>query len=601
MSMHCLGCQFLAFLVMVAVTSTPSRAATPISGVDSASANQNRAIASEMRELERFTRSGVKSDTDYVRPLAPTRLRVWVEAANEGLADGQFLCGICQRDGLGTQTNVTASAQWFRKAAEQGHVRAQYELGCCYAYGIGIERDRAEAARWWRKAAEQGLADAQTRLGGYYQWGINVEKNPAEAVAWYRKAAEQGNAEAQVRLGFCYDCGEGVEKNDAEAFAWYRKAAEQGYAQAQEALGDRYARGDGVEKSATEAVAWYREAAEQGDAFAQDALGDCFADGKGVGKNVAEAVAWYNKAAEQGKASAHNSLGVQYSRGFGVVQSDMKACVHYLIANALSGDMLAANNLRIIRDRLSGAEYALAQREATKWVEEFRNRERQQSDAASLPTVPPTAGKVLGTGSGFVISADGYFLTCAHVVEGGREISVQIGEKTHSAKIVRIDSRNDVALLKMEGDGFRPLPLSQSIPEMGDKVFTVGFPNPEIQGGAAKYTEGAISALSGIQDDVRTMQITAPIQGGNSGGALVDAAGSAVGLVVAQLNAAAIFEYTGTIPQNVNFAVKINYALPLIQAVPNLARHLPRSSQPVPKANLVKAVEAATGLVIVCE
>ena len=153
MSMHCLGCRFLVFLVMVAVTSTPSRAATPISGVDSASANQNRAIAAEMRELERFTRSGVKSDTDYVRPLAPKRLRFWVEAANGGLADGQFLCGMCQRDGLGTQTNVTASDQWFRKAAEQGHARAQYELGCCYAFGIGIERDRAEAARWWRKAA----------------------------------------------------------------------------------------------------------------------------------------------------------------------------------------------------------------------------------------------------------------------------------------------------------------------------------------------------------------------------------------------------------------------------------------------------------------
>lgn len=136
---------------------------------------------------------------------------------------------------------------------------------------------------------------------------------------------------------------------------------------------------------------------------------------------------------------------------------------------------------------------------------------------------------------------------------------------------------------------------------MGDKVFTVGFPNPEIQGAAAKYTEGAISALSGFQDDVRTMQITVPIQGGNSGGALADAAENVVGLVVAQLNAVVIFAYTGTFPQNVNFAVKINYALPLIQAVPDLAHRLPRPVQYAPSASPVKAVEAATGLVIVYE
>ncbi|MEI7903397.1 MAG: serine protease, partial [bacterium] len=84
--------------------------------------------------------------------------------------------------------------------------------------------------------------------------------------------------------------------------------------------------------------------------------------------------------------------------------------------------------------------------------------------------------------------------------------------KTHPAKVVRADSRNDVALLKLEGEGFSPLSLAQSIPEMGDKVFTIGYPNPGIQGSAAKYTDGAVSALSGLQDDIRTMQITASNQ-----------------------------------------------------------------------------------------
>ena len=206
-----------------------------------------------------------------------------------------------------------------------------------------------------------------------------------------------------------------------------------------------------------------------------------------------------------------------------------------------------------------------------------------------------------GFGSGFVISTDGYFLTCSHVIDDAREIKVRIGGKTYPAKVVRTDRRNDVALLKLEGSDFRPLSLSPSPPDMGDKVFTVGFPNPEIQGASAKYTDGAISALTGILDDIRTMQVTVPIQGGNSGGALVDAAGNVVGLVVAQLNAVKVFEYTGAIPQNVNFAVKINYALPLIQAVPGLSRRLAQQTKAGASASPIKTVEAAAGFVIVYE
>ncbi|MEI6150550.1 MAG: trypsin-like peptidase domain-containing protein, partial [bacterium] len=310
---------------------------------------------------------------------------------------------------------------------------------------------------------------------------------------------------------------------------------------------------------------------------------------------------WYRKAAEQGVAEAHNNLGVCYRQGIGVVQDDAQACVHYLIANALSGIDQAQNNLQIIRARLSGAQYAAAQQAATQWVEKFRAGAGQTPDAAIPKTAPTPSDTVKATGSGFVISTDGYFLTCAHVIEGGREIKVRIGDKTHPAKVVRADSRSDVALLKLEGENFTPLALAQSIPEMGDKVFTIGYPNPGIQGGAAKYTDGAVSALSGLQDDVRTMQITASVQGGNSGGVLADAAGNAIGLVVAQINAIAVFEYTGSIPQNVNFAVKINYALPLIQTVPNLARRLPQPAQPAANVSPIKAVEAATGLVIVNE
>jgi len=85
---------------------------------------------------------------------------------------------------------------------------------------------------------------------------------------------------------------------------------------------------------------------------------------------------------------------------------------------------------------------------------------------------------------------------------------------------VKLDKVNDVALLKLDGKRVPTRAAAARVAGNGRKVFTVGFPNPDFQGSAAKYTDGAVSALTGINDDVRTMQITVPVQPGNSGGPL---------------------------------------------------------------------------------
>lgn len=73
-----------------------------------------------------------------------------------------------------------------------------------------------------------------------------------------------------------------------------------------------------------------------------------------------------------------------------------------------------------------------------------------------------------------------------------------------------------------------------------------------------------ISATSGIQDDRRTYQISVPVQAGNSGGPLIDSEGRVVGIVASKLNAAKVFEWTGDLPQNVNYAVKSSHLHSLI-------------------------------------
>ena len=78
----------------------------------------------------------------------------------------------------------------------------------------------------------------------------------------------------------------------------------------------------------------------------------------------------------------------------------------------------------------------------------------------------------------------------------------------------------------------------------------------DILGKEVKYTDGSISSLSGIQGDATFFQISVPVQPGNSGGSLVNQDGNGVGVVTAVAAVAEFYRATGSLPQNVNWAVK---------------------------------------------
>jgi S1-C subfamily serine protease len=105
---------------------------------------------------------------------------------------------------------------------------------------------------------------------------------------------------------------------------------------------------------------------------------------------------------------------------------------------------------------------------------------------------------------------------------------------------------------------------------LGDSVSTLGFPNPELQGNAPKFTRGEINSLAGLRDDPHRFQISAPIQPGNSGGPLLDRSGNVVGLVQSTLNDARQLLATGLVPQNVNYALKSEYLVRFLQSVPGV-------------------------------
>ena len=162
-------------------------------------------------------------------------------------------------------------------------------------------------------------------------------------------------------------------------------------------------------------------------------------------------------------------------------------------------------------------------------------------------------------GSGFLISDDGYVVTCDHVIQGVDNIFVKLGDKEFKAKEIIKDANNDIAIIKIEGT-FKGLKFCDTgNPKMGDQVFTIGFPNPEIQGYMPKISSGIINSLTGLQDDPTTFQISVPIQPGNSGGPLLNEKNEIIGIVNSKIDSQKTELKTGYKPENVNFAKKVQY------------------------------------------
>ena len=180
---------------------------------------------------------------------------------------------------------------------------------------------------------------------------------------------------------------------------------------------------------------------------------------------------------------------------------------------------------------------------------------------------PKEESVYIGTGWPTV---SGYVVTNNHVVEGKKKITLirPDGLKV-TANVLLGDKVNDIALLKVSNTNELPpaCPLAETTSRIGAKVFTLGYPHPDLLGTKSKLTEGIISSVTGFQDDPRTYQITVPLQAGNSGGPLINLNGEVVGIVTSKLNAIEVFKWSGDLPQNVNYAIKIQYLKVLLESV----------------------------------
>ncbi len=197
-----------------------------------------------------------------------------------------------------------------------------------------------------------------------------------------------------------------------------------------------------------------------------------------------------------------------------------------------------------------------------------------------------------GSGSAFVVQADGILVTAAHVIKNAAKVTVNIDGRTSEARVLVSNEKLDLAILKVPLGNLTPLPLGNSNQvSVGEEVRVFGFPFGTALGESVKVNRGTISGIDTMGTQ-KVLQTDAPINPGNSGGPLVSQKGEVIAVVSSKL--------TGMAVSNVGIAVPINYAKQMLreQSVTWQTANLPSAPEAV---ELIKRVTPSVALVLVVQ
>jgi TPR repeat protein len=397
--------------------------------------------------------------------------------------------------------------------------------------------------------AGAGLSGCATKPQGY------VETKVPQDAPGLRRYADRGDATAANNLGVLYANGNQVPQDFAEAKKWYEFANAHGNPAGAYNLAIAYQRGQGTAVDRQAALKWFREAADHDFAAAKFVLAMLYRSGEGVPKNESESTRLAKSAAVQGLPVAQGFMAAIYADGNGVSSDDSLTYQWASLAAAkLTGPpAMLANKMRDEAAKgLSPAELTAAQAATAVWKPGIE-------PVSLLPAGSgPRPPRLRGSGSGFIVGKGGEIATDFHVVPACREIRLTdtTGKFTATTQVIADDRANDLAILAGRGFGAR-LKIRNSPAEIGESISSYGFPLGNLLSSGGNLTTGSVSGTTGMMGDVKSFQITAPVQSGSSGGPVVDESGAVVGIVAAKLNALTIAASTGDLAQNVNFAWRI--------------------------------------------
>ncbi len=525
-------------------------------------------------------------------------LRWYREGAERGDPEAEYDYGLVFHDGsAGQRRDFDLAMKWFLRAAAQGHAAALNMVGYMHDMGEGVPENAREAVHWYQEAAEKGFDIAQYNLGVMYQSGRGVDKDPAAAARWYRKAADQGDADSQASLGYLYEQGLGVDADIAQAILWYNAAARQGSSRALNNLGVLYHDGTGVTRSLVYAYVLYALAADKAEDaddrklaesnrndVAKELSSTQLAEAKSLRKRAAADIGLVlpatpvsaaagnaqdkPKPVPDGTAPAAASNGSdklttvppQPSSPGGLIGTVKTALAALGYDPGKQDNSLNDKTISAIKSFQKDRGLPVTGQISSDLLGALLASRFEASNASK--TVAPGGSspklKLYATGSGFYVSPEGHIITNQHVVDGCKEMRLPDGSVL---RVLSQDKANDLALLKAPrpGPGYARFRDGRGI-RTGEPIMIAGFPLRDEISSELNVTTGNISSLAGPDNDRTLIQITAPVQHGNSGGPVLDLAGHVVGVVQSKFDPPADTGGDNTIdvPQNVNFAVSAN-------------------------------------------
>jgi S1-C subfamily serine protease len=466
------------------------------------------------------------------------------------------------------------------KLAEAGQAVAALDVANRLSTGRGVAKDLAVAAKWYEKSMLGGEPKAAGQLSLLYERGeVGFEMNKPFALALSMLGRELGGGDAILN-----QLARSTAPMDVLKGHWYgqhllklKKAGQLTEGSLSPKIVEREVMGRFGEVMA---------AARRDDRQATFDVGMIQLCGFGAaGIDAPAAFGWFTKAAKAGNPLAYYALGSHYEAGVAVRKNRAAAFALYRVSMSLGQEFPAAQAVKAL-------EPYCTDRALSVKVDELLAKVRAGGVAASdvnglsaladvdvpvVAAVPTGAPDSLGqeqdtksripivqSGSGMIFTADGHVFTNHHVIDKCTYFTVKMNGTMveRRAYLVASDPIRDLAILKIydwQGASEVPYTLPSLLRSakteagLGMRVFTIGFPIPRILNSSPKYTSGDLNSTDGPADCPHFLQVSCPIQPGNSGGPLVLEDGRVAGVICGSLASRALPS------QNTNFATRIEY------------------------------------------
>jgi TPR repeat protein/S1-C subfamily serine protease len=541
-------------------------------------------------------------------------IKLYQAAAKQGHMKAQLALGVIYTNGTGVERDYQEAVKYYQMAAKTGDSSALLALGYMYINGYGVPKDQIQALMYWEISSAQGNAAAiSTKKSILNEMSsLDISNAQKKAKEWLYNHGLPSERVGSVtdsdrmrtldiakdgKITIEWDSGKGetvgyVDKETGKLIKiknpitgeigdigavnldLLKKLAEAGDSNSQYELAKKYVTGDGVEKNHHQAEKW----------LIHSILND-FKNQKSI-ELIEKEFGWHCILSEDNrctnlinKASITHDKNLSWYWKIGLMKTEINKKIAVVILRTY--DVMTCNNRTAGYKTIQVLDYDLhvvpnKNLTVTDDKIEFKPLEPNTYNDRlfNYVCVPTTIGKKeediqeVSFGTGWPIQP-GYIVTNQHVVSGKKNIMIvsTSGEKS-PAKVLIEDKLNDLVILDVDHPEKLPptLPIAKSSAKTGMKVFTIGYPHPDIMGTKPKLSEGIVNALSGYMDDPRILQISVPVQAGNSGGPLLNMNGEVVGIVTAKLSAVKMFNWTGDLPQNVNYAVKATYITALLDS-----------------------------------